>query len=291
MNLDMFRFTSRPHLERPSLIVGWTKDIGAVSRGVADFLVEAPGSRRFGQIQPVSFFPVGGVTVENDVAQFPRSQLFCNEGSNTVILRSDEPQSRKYEFLNAILDLAEYYHGAEALYAVNGIASMISHTATRRVFMVANDPVLQRELRRFVPTGLAWQGPTSASTYLLWLAKKRHLPGVGFWVEVPFYLAQSEDFQATRTAVALLARIFGWDYDLDDLDLRSAEQDGTLAQLREEDPEIDAKIRILEQGETGTRRGRPGGLEGAKTVEGAVGRPCWLRPERLPRPSRPTCSF
>ena len=44
MNLEMFRFTSRPHLERPSLIVGWTKDIGAVSRGVADFLADTPGT-------------------------------------------------------------------------------------------------------------------------------------------------------------------------------------------------------------------------------------------------------
>jgi predicted ATP-grasp superfamily ATP-dependent carboligase len=246
----MFRFTSRPQLEKPSLIVGWTKDIGSVSRGVADFLADAPGTRSFGYIRPVSFFSVGGVAVEDDVAQFPESRLFCNERSNVVILRSDEPQSRKCEFLNGVLDLAEHYNGAEALYTVNGIASMIPHTANRRVFMVANDPAIQRELRRFVPAGLAWRGPPSMSTYLLWLAKNRHLPGVGLWVEVPFYLANSEDFQATRAAVAVLAKIFGWDYDLEDLDRHVAEQDETLAQLREEDPEIDARIRILEQGES-----------------------------------------
>jgi len=267
MNLEIFRFTSRPHLERPSLLVGWTKDIGAVSRGVADFLVDAPGTTCFGAIQPANFFPVGGVAVEDDVAQFPQSGLFCNERSNLVILRSDEPQSHKYEFLNAVLDLAEHYQGAEALYTANGIASMIPHTATRRVFMVSNDPALQRELRRFVPAGLAWQGAPSTSTYLLWLAKNRHLPGVGFWVEVPFYLADSEDFQATKTAVALLARIFGWDYDFDDLDLRITEQDETLAQLREEDPEIDAKIRILEQGET---LGRQEQQELVEAVQGAL---------------------
>ena len=166
-----------------------------------------------------------------------------------MILRSDEPQSRKYEFLNGVLDLAEQYNGAEALYTVNGIASMIPHTATRRVFLVSNDPVLQRELRRW-PGGLAWQGPPHTSIYLLWLARNRHLPGVGLWVEVPFYLVDSEDFQAIKTGVSLLGRILGWQYDLDDLDQRIAEQDETLAQLREQDPEIDTKIRILEQGET-----------------------------------------
>jgi predicted ATP-grasp superfamily ATP-dependent carboligase len=250
MNLEMFRFTSRPRLEKPSLIVGWTKDIGAVSRGVVDSLADAPGSSSFGQIRPVSFFPVGGVAVEDDVAEFPESRLFCNERNNLVVLQSDEPQSRKYDFLNAVLDLAEHYNGAEAIYTINGIASMIPHTATRRVFLVANDPVIQRELRRFVPGALAWQGPPHTSTYLLWLARQRHLPGVGLWVEVPFYLADSEDFQATKTVVALLSRIFGWEYNFDDLDLRIAAQDETLAQLRGEDPEIDTRIRILEQGET-----------------------------------------
>lgn len=250
MNPEHFRFTSRPHLHRPSLIVGWTKDTGAVSRGVVDFLADAPGARPFGEIKPVSFFAVGGVAVADDVAGFPETRLLCNERSNLVMVRSDEPQLRKYAFLNAVLDLAEHYNGVEALYAVNGIASMLPHTATRRVFMVSTDAVLQRELRRFVPGALTWQGPPSTSAYLLWLAKKRHLPGVGLWVEVPFYLADSEDFEAIRTAVALLARIFGWDCDFDDLDRRIAEQEETLALLREDDPEIDTRIRILEQGES-----------------------------------------
>jgi hypothetical protein len=67
---------------------------------------------------------------------------------------------------------------------------------------------------------------------------------------VPFYLVDSEDFQAIKTGASLLGRILGWQYDLDDLDQRIAEQDETLTQLREQDPEIDARIRILEQGET-----------------------------------------
>jgi predicted ATP-grasp superfamily ATP-dependent carboligase len=232
------------------LIVGWTKDIGAVSRGVVDFLAEAPGSRRFGQVHPVRFFAVGGVTVNDDVAQFPRSDLFCNERSNAVILRSDEPQAHRYEFLHGILDLAEHYQGAEALYAINGIASLIPHTAARRVFLVSNDAILQRELRRFVPGGLTWQGPPHISTYLLWLAKNRGLPGASLWIEVPFYLADSEDAQAIRTGVALLDRIFGWDYDLGDLEHRAAAQEETLAQLRDQDPDIDTRIRLLEQGES-----------------------------------------
>jgi len=267
MNLEMFHFTARPRLEKPSFIIGWARDMGAVSGTVADFLADAPGAASFCQIKPAGFFPIGGVTVEEDVAQFPQSRLFSNERNNVVILRSDEPQSRKHEFLNAVLDLAESYHGAEALYTVNGIASMIPHTAPRRVFMVATDLTLRRELKRFIPAGLVWQGPPHTSLYLLWLAKNRRLPGVGLWIEVPFYLAGSEDFQAIKTGVSLLDRIFGWGHDLDNLEQRVAEQEQTLAQLRDEDTEIDSKIRILEQGETLERHEQQ---ELVEAVQGAL---------------------
>ncbi|OHB63460.1 MAG: hypothetical protein A2Y77_00775 [Planctomycetes bacterium RBG_13_62_9] len=249
MNLDAFHFTSRPRLEKPSVIVGWTGDIGSVSSGVVDFLADASGGGSFCQLDPVDFFAVGGVTVEDDVAQYPQSRFSCDERRNLMILRSDEPQVHKYEFLGSVFDLVKYYGGTDGLYTVNGIASMIPHTAGRRVFLVCNDPVMQHELRQFVSAGLTWQGPPHTSTFLLWLAKDRQLTGAGLWVEVPFYLANYEDARAVGTGVSSIGRILGRSYDLDELDRRIADQDETLAQLRGEDPEIDAKIYALEQGE------------------------------------------
>lgn len=249
MKPEVFRFTSRPRLEKPSLIVGWMKDIGDVSRGVADFLVGAAGDRSFCQIEPTDFFSVGGVTIESNIAQFPQSRFFYDGRNNILLLRSDEPQSRKYEFLNAVLDLAEHYK-AETLYTVDGIASMIAHTAPRRMFGVFNDRDIQKKLRWYVPMGLSWQGAPHTSTYLLWLAKQRHLPAAGLWVEVPFYLAAYRDAQAVQTAASLLGHIVGWDYDADELDRRVAEQEERLAHLRQEDLEIDSRIEALELGET-----------------------------------------
>ena len=248
-NPEVFRFTSQPRLEKPSLIVGWMKDIGDVSRGVADFLVDAAGDRSFCQIEPTDFFSVGGVTIESNIAQFPQSRFFYDGRNNILLLRSDEPQSHKYGFLNAVLDLAEHYK-VESLYTVDGIASMIAHTSPRRILGVFNDRDIQRKLKWYVPMGLSWQGPPHTSTYLLWLAGQRHLPAAGLWVEVPFYLAGYRDAQAIKAAASLLGHIAGWDYDVDELDRRAAEQEETLAQLRQEEPEIDARIEALELGET-----------------------------------------
>lgn len=249
MKPEVFRFTSQPRLEKPSLIVGWMKDIGDVSRGVADFLAGATGGHSFCQIEPADFFSVGGVTVESNIATFPQSRFFHDDRSNVLLLRSDEPQARRYDFLNAVLDLAEHYK-VEALYTVDGIASMTAHTSERRVFGVFNGADIQKKLKWYVPIGLSWQGPPHMSTYLLWLARQRHLPAAGLWVEVPFYLSDRQDAQAVRAAASLLGQIIGWDYDTDELDRRVADQEELLSELREEDLEIDSKIQSIEQGES-----------------------------------------
>ncbi|HON91953.1 MAG TPA: PAC2 family protein [Sedimentisphaerales bacterium] len=246
---EIFRFTSQPRLEKPSLIVGWMKDVGDVSRGVADFLAHAAGGRSFCQIEPTDFFAVGGVTVESNIATFPQSRFFHDDHSKLLLLRSDEPQSRRYEFLSAVLDLAECFK-VESVYTVNGIASMIPHTFDRRVFGVFNSVEVQRKLKWHLPIGLRWQGTPHMSTYLLWLAGRRGLQAAGLWLEVPFYLSDRQDAQAIRSAVLLLSRILGWHYETEELDQRVKEQEEMLANLRQEDIEIDARIQRLEQGES-----------------------------------------
>jgi len=254
---ELFRFTSKPRLKKPSFMIGWTKDTGAVSPLAADYLIKASSGSDFCQIEPADFYPVGGVTVADDVAWFPQSTFFYSERNPLVILRADEPQSNRYEFLSAVLDLAEHYgkadlsepSRAEALYTVNGIAASTAHTTARRVFGVFNDAAAQRRLQQLVPAGANWQGPPHVSTYLLWLAGQRHLPGVGLWVEVPFYLSDYEDYQAIKAAVSLLSMILGWDFDLGELNRLAAEQDEKLAQLQS-DPGIADMIRTLEEGQS-----------------------------------------
>ncbi len=254
---ELFRFTSKPRLKKSSFVIGWTKDTGAVSPLAADYLIKASDGSDFCQIEPADFYPVGGVTVADDVAWFPQSQFFYSERKPLVILRADEPQSNRYEFLSAVLDLAEHYgktdlgepSRAETLYTINGIAALTAHTTARRVFGIFNDAATQRRLQQIVPVGANWQGPPHLSTYLLWLARERHLPGVGLWVEVPFYLSDYEDYQSVKAAVSLLSRMLGWDLDLGELDRLAAEQDEKLAQL-ESDPGVADMIHTLEEGQS-----------------------------------------
>lgn len=266
MSLERFHFTSHPEIEAPSLIVGWMRNTGGVGVAVADYLAKASGSQGLCRIAPTEFFAVGGVEVVDDVARLPQARFFYDERDNAIVMRSDEPQSHRYEFLSAVLDLAEHYR-AERLVTVNGIASMIPHTGPRHVYGVFNDPRLQRELHGQVPADLTWQGTPHTSTYLLWLAGRRPLPGVGLWVEVPFYLANYEDAQAVRTVIELFGGIFERRYDLSEFDARISEQDEALAEMRQEEPEIDARISAVERGETLSKDEQ---LELIEAVEGAL---------------------
>lgn len=259
------RFTSRPRLEPSPFIVGWTNDTGHVSRLAADYLIKASDAGEFCQIEPAGFYPVGGVTVVDDVAQFPQSRFYHSQTHPAVILRADEPQSDRHEFLNVALDLARNYGKASALYTVNGIAALTAHTTPRRVFGVFNDAAMQNRLQPLVPSDASWQGPPHVSTYLLWLAGRRHLPGLSLWVEVPFYLSDYEDHQAVKAAVSLLSIVLGWELDLGELTRLAAEQNGKLAQL-EDDPDTAEKIRALEEGLSLNKREQEDLIEAVKSA-------------------------
>ena len=270
---ELFRFISRPRLKKSSFVIGWTDDTGNVSGLTADHLIKTSNGADFCQIEPADFYPVGGVNVTDDVAQFPQSRFFYSERYPIVVLRADQPQSNRYEFLNAVLDLAEHYGKsdlgepgrAEALYTVNGITAVTAHTAARRVFGVFSDAATQRRLQPLVPANANWQGPPHVSTYLLWLAGQRHLPGVGLWVEVPFYLSDYEDYQAVKAVASVLSTILGWNFDFGEIDQLADEQDEKLAQL-ESDPETADMIRALEEGQSLDRQEQTQLIEAAGNV-------------------------
>ena len=84
------------------------------------------------------------------------------------------------------------------------------------------------------------------SSYLLWIAQRRNIPGASLWPQIPFYLAASEDFQAIKLTLSFLDKRFNLGLDLAELDKEIRDQNKKLEQLRENDPEINRYIGMLE---------------------------------------------
>ena len=254
-----FRFSERPKFENPSLIVGWEQDNGKLSPKVIEYLNKKLKSKSFCEIEPMDFFSLAGVVIENDVAQFPEGKFYysprtsqrsaasqSSKRNDLVIFKGNEPRFERYRFLNAIADLAQSYCKIKELYTISATSAPIAHTSPRRIFAAFNQHQISESLRGYGLKDLNWQGPPAISSYLLWVAKNRGIPGVSLWPEIPFYLAAGEDFQAIKLTLSFLDKKFNLGLDLAELDEEIRIQNINIEELREEDSEINKYIGMLE---------------------------------------------
>jgi predicted ATP-grasp superfamily ATP-dependent carboligase len=246
-----FKIYGKPGSRSSSLIVGWSEDAGKLGPKVIGYLTEKLGGKGFGEIEPPDFFPLGGVSIEDDVAQFPESKFYYCEGKNLVLFLSNSPRSEWYRFLNLVLDVAEHYCQAKELYTIGGMVSLSAHTAFRRLLAIANSAEMKNVLNQYdisidmdyeTPPG---QRPTLGS-FLLLLAKGRNIAGAGLWVPVPFYLVSTDDPWAWRKTVEFLDTRLDLGIEFGDLDGEVATQDEKITQARNRFPELNEYIGKLE---------------------------------------------
>jgi len=253
---SIFKFSHEPKFENPSLIVGWDRDAGQLGPKVIEYLNRKINSRIFCEIEPVDFFSLAGVTIEKNIAQFPEGKFYCCERgfpqggvpNDLVIFIGSEPGFERYRFLDGICDLAQHYCRVKELFTVNGTISSIAHTNPRKILAVYNTGEFQKELQDYGLEDMNWQGPPAISSYLLWVAKRKGIPGMSLWTQIPFYLASGKDFQAIKLTLSFLDRRFNLELDLAELDEQIAQQNTTIARLRQENSEINRYIGAVESG-------------------------------------------
>ena len=65
-------------LNSPSLLIGWNKDVSKLGAKVIDYLNRKLAGESFAEIEPVEFFPLGGVMVEDNlISRFNQFRLRC----------------------------------------------------------------------------------------------------------------------------------------------------------------------------------------------------------------------
>lgn len=243
---DIFRLSGQPRLENPSMIVGWQEDAGQVSPQVLAYIRHKIAGQVFCQIEPEGFFPLAGVAVAHDVVQFPEDKFYCGQRSDLVIFEGSEPQFDRYRFLNCLLDVAEHHCKIRELFTLEAIVCPIAHSSPRKILAVSNQLEMQKKLSDYSLSPITYEGPSTIGSYLLSLAKGRGIPGVGLWLQVPFYLGAALDPKAVRQALSFLNERFSLDLNIGPLDRQVEEQNQMMSRLREEDPKIDKYIGVVE---------------------------------------------
>ena len=246
-----FKIYRKPQIQASSLVVGWAEDSGKLGSKVIDYLNKKLGAQEFAEIEPADFFPLDGVSIIDDVAHLAESKFYYCQERNLVFFRSSPPRAEWYRFLNSVLDVAEQYCQAKELYTIGGMVSLGAHTTPRELLAVANCSEMKENLSRYDLTlDLNYQTPSeqrpTLSSYLLWIAKRRNIPGASLWAPMPFYLIPVEDPQSWKEPLKFFDRRFDLGLDFTELDEEIRRQNEQLAQLRARFPEIDNYIRRLE---------------------------------------------
>ena len=250
----VFRLHGEHRLEKPALIVAWAEDASDVGVRAVDYLIEGLGCREFGEILPEGFFPMAGVNVVNDVAQFPNSKFYVSEESNLVIFRSNIPRTGWHGFLNAVLDVAGHDCNVSEIYTLGAMISPAAHTAPRLLISIVNRQEIKEGLEPYnVMTGTDYETPPgqkpTLSSYLVWLAKHREIRGVNLWVPVPYYLVSIDDPRACKRLVYFFNSKYDLGVDFTKLDEQIAQQNDKIARLFERAPELESFVRRLETGD------------------------------------------
>lgn len=253
INQDSLNIYKMPHLESPSLILGWSQDVGQLGPKVIDYLNRKLGTEEIGAIEPVGFYSLSGVRIEDSMVQFPESKFYSSEKNDLLILKSSLPRYEHYKFLNTVLDFAERYGAVKEVYTVGGLVSLKADTAPQRIATVVNQPELKEIPGRLgLQTDLEYETPPGGrptlSSFLLWLAGRRNIAGVNLWTEVSFYLAAVEDLKAIRYTLWFLDKRFTLNMDFSELNLAIKKQSARIKQLKEQNPEIKKLVEMLEQG-------------------------------------------
>ncbi|MBI2303952.1 MAG: PAC2 family protein [Chloroflexi bacterium] len=241
-------------MQNPSLIVGWSEDAGKLGSKVVDYLTQKLPAKELAEMEPTSFFPLGEVVVEDDVAMFPTSKLYCCPEKNLVIFKSSLPRSQWHKFLNAVLDVVGNYGHLSEVYTIGSMVSLSAHTVPRQLLAVVNSTEIKRALRKYEIVGnMNYETPPgqrpTLSSFLLWVAKRRNTPAASLWVPIPFYLVSTEDPWACRRALEFLDQRLNLRLDFRDLDEEVERQAAKIAQARSHSPHVDAGIRKLENNE------------------------------------------
>jgi proteasome assembly chaperone (PAC2) family protein len=238
-------------LHRSSLVLGWSEDMTNLGRKATDYLNRKLKGQEFAEIEPEEFFPLGGVAIDGNLAQFPESKFYACREHELVVFQSDSPEDEWYKFLNSVLDVVEHHCRVKELYIIGAMVSFSAHTAPRRLLAVVNSVEMKEVLSQYdLDRDMDYQTPPgerpTLNSFLLWIAKGRNIPGVSLWVPIPFYLAAMKDAQAQKKVLSFLNERLNLKIDFSDLDQEIREQNEQLARARSRFPQIDDYINRLE---------------------------------------------
>jgi proteasome assembly chaperone (PAC2) family protein len=252
-----------PTLENATLILafsGWM-DGGDVSTGTVQRLVDLLGARAVADIDPDPFtlynFPGPmeiaslfrpAIRIEDGLVasiDMPSNVFHCHEPARLLLFLGREPHLRWRAFGDCVVEMARRAGVCRVLF-VGSFGGAVPHTREPRMHVTCSEARLLAEVERYGVRRTGYEGPGSFASYLLTRAPAAGLEMVSLVAEIPGYL-QGRNPMSIEAVTRRLAKILRLPLELGALRAESTEWELQVSQAIEENDELAATVRKLEE--------------------------------------------
>ena len=253
--MEALSLTNIPTLNRPILLLafsGWN-DAGGAATFAAKFLVQRLAAHKFASLDPETFYNFTEQRPQVRRRKGEREILWpANEFSyakdpglvqDVIVGLGVEPHLRWRTYVDAILHIVQECK-VELVVTLGALLADVPYSRPIRLTGTASDPVLAQRLHLAVSK---YEGPTGIVGVLHDTCRRRGLPAISIWANVPHYIAASPNVKA---ALALVRRVFtllDFSSDLNDLERAADDFDKRVAKVLASDPKIAEYVRRLEE--------------------------------------------
>jgi hypothetical protein len=263
---DVLNLWEQPPTGEVYMIAGWHQwaDAGSISSGLPQYLVQATGARKIGEIVPDSFylFQVPGAH------HFLRPEIKLEEGYRTelrqrsneffyatindkglIIFLGEEPHLNIDAYASAFFGAAKRL-GVRRIGALGGVFGSVPHDKDRTVSCVYSLRRMKAELEQYAVRFSNYEGGVSIGSYLADQAERDEVEYFTFYGFVPAYdfsqpnapvqgLRIEQDY---RSWYEILRRFnFMWELGLDLSDL-ARQSDELVTSMEEKFDELKRKL-------------------------------------------------
>ena len=253
--MEALSLTNIPTLNRPILLLafsGWN-DAGGAATFAAKFLVQRLAAHKFASLDPETFYNFTEQRPQVRRRKGEREIIWpANEFSyakdpglvqDVIVGLGVEPHLRWRTYVDAILHIVQECK-VELVVTLGALLADVPYSRPIRLTGTASDPVLAQRLHLAMSK---YEGPTGIVGVLHDTCRRRGLPAISIWANVPHYIAASPNVKA---ALALVRRVFtllDFSSDLNDLERAADDFDKRVAKVLASDPKIAEYVRRLEE--------------------------------------------
>jgi len=232
--MEGIKFSKRPKLKNPYLIVAWP-GMGEVAFKAASFLVEKLKAEEFAAIPAQDYFYLTGSIIVDGVLstpQLPQNKFYYwknKTGKNDLIIFISNAQpdlSKAKDYSQRIIQAAKAL-GVEMIVSLASMPQPIEHAQDSGVWFASTSQELNNSLKKYNLRMLSEGQISGMNGLFLGIAKEDGLKGFCLLGEIPLYTIQIENPRAALAVLSALAKILNIQIDLSGLgeEIRVIEQE------------------------------------------------------------------